>query len=137
MKPQRNKFALAALLLLTGFFIYAGPVTGNQDDKNSAADVYYGPVEPVVWTKPVMAVDFSHKTHVLESGLACASCHPGLFGFEAGAAQENPDFNHESFDAGKYCGACHTGVVAFATDTRCTACHIGVKGYERLTGGEK
>ena len=33
---------------------------------------------------------------------------------------------------GNYCGACHDGDTAFASNTRCTACHIGVNGYERL-----
>ena len=37
---------------------------------------------------------------------------------------------------GKYCGACHDGSMAFASDTKCTLCHIGVKGYNRALGIE-
>jgi hypothetical protein len=51
-----------------------------------------------------------------------------------GEAEKNDDFTMKSLYEGKYCGKCHDGSTAFASDTRCNACHIGLKGYERMTG---
>lgn len=92
------------------------------------------PEEPVVWTKPVKAVVFNHDTHTEEMGLDCESCHDELFIMESGVAQINDDFTMKSLYQGNYCGACHDGSTAFASNTRCTSCHIGVRGYARLTG---
>jgi c(7)-type cytochrome triheme protein len=93
----------------------------------------YGPEAPIIWTKPVRGVVFNHKTHTMDAEMDCESCHDDLFAMEAGLAQENDDFNMESLYAGNYCGACHDGDTAFASDTRCTTCHIGVRGVARLT----
>lgn len=95
----------------------------------------YGPEAPVVWTKPVKAVIFNHKTHTMDQGLDCDSCHDEFFEMEAGVAEEADDFTMESLYEGNYCGACHDGSTAFASNTRCTSCHIGVRGYARLMGG--
>lgn len=85
----------------------------------------------VVFNKPVKTVIFSHKGHV-EMGLDCASCHDKAFEMRVGAAEEHPEkFTMEALYAGKYCGVCHNGNDAFASNTRCTTCHIGVRGYER------
>ncbi|MDH5299356.1 MAG: cytochrome c3 family protein [Desulfobulbaceae bacterium] len=94
----------------------------------------YGPAAPIVWTKPVKAVVFSHKTHTMDAGLECDSCHDAIFEMAAGSAQEKDDFTMESLYQGKYCGACHDGSTAFASNTRCTTCHIGVQGHNRLMG---
>lgn len=61
---------------------------------------------------------FSHSTHVTDHKLACAECHPTLFGMTKGAKITMADMN-----AGKNCGACHkAGAKAFpATD--CAKCH--------------
>lgn len=109
----------------------------HDDSMAFSTEAYCGschlsPEEPVVWTKPLKAVLFSHDNHGEDMGMDCESCHNDFFLMEAGAAQENDDFNHESMDEGNYCGACHDGSTAFAYDTRCTACHIGVSGYNRL-----
>jgi c(7)-type cytochrome triheme protein len=56
---------------------------------------------------------------------------------EAGVAEENEDFTMVSLYDGGYCGSCHDGDTAFASDTRCTACHIGVRGHARLVGEEE
>lgn len=90
----------------------------------------------IIFTKPVMAVVFEHKTHVGDNGLECDSCHDGVFEMETGAAERNNDFTMESLYAGKYCGTCHDGDMAFASNTRCTVCHIGVKGYNKAMGKE-
>ncbi|HEY4744172.1 MAG TPA: c(7)-type cytochrome triheme domain-containing protein [Desulfuromonadaceae bacterium] len=82
----------------------------------------------VVYTKPVKSVLFSHKVHVEDKELSCDLCHARTFQMQALSAQENPDFTMKSLVEGKYCGTCHNGTMAFASNTRCTACHTGVKG---------
>ncbi|MDD2464876.1 MAG: cytochrome c3 family protein [Desulfobulbus sp.] len=87
--------------------------------------------DTVVFNIPVKSVIFEHKEHV-EMGLDCSSCHDREFEMRKGAAEEHPDkFTMEALYAGKYCGVCHNGSDAFASNTRCTTCHIGVKGFER------
>lgn len=90
--------------------------------------------ERIYFQKPVRTVVFEHKGHV-DMGLKCADCHPGLFETRIGAAEERPEkFVMQALYDGKFCGACHNGEAAFASDTRCTTCHIGVRGDEqRLT----
>ena len=90
----------------------------------------------IVFTKPVKAVIFDHKVHTSQ-GLDCDSCHDDVFAMETGAAEAKDDFTMASLYDGKYCGSCHDGKTAFASNTRCTACHIGVKGHNRLTGADK
>lgn len=94
----------------------------------------YGPKAPIVWVKPVKSVIFSHKVHTMDNEMDCDSCHDDLFEMEAGVAEQNEDFTMESLYEGNYCGACHDGDTAFASNTRCTACHIGVRGHARLMG---
>lgn len=94
------------------------------------------PEAPIVYDKPVKGVIFSHKTHV-DKGLACDMGHNRLFEQQAKKAQENKDFVMESLYQGKYCGACHNGSLAFASNTRCATCHIGVKGEARSKSGDK
>lgn len=94
------------------------------------------PEVPIVYDKPVKGVIFSHKAHV-EKGLSCEMCHNRLFEMQAKKAQDNKDFVMESLYQGKYCGACHNGSLAFASNTRCATCHIGVKGQKRLSGGDR
>ncbi|WP_136810214.1 c(7)-type cytochrome triheme domain-containing protein [Desulfosediminicola flagellatus] len=125
-------FIVAGAFLLAGMTLHASdaPVTDNDYDEDE-----YGPLAPVVWTKPVKTVVFNHKTHTMEAGLDCDSCHDELFEMEAGAAEEAEDFTMASLYEGNYCGACHDGETAFASNTRCTTCHIGVRGHARLVGG--
>ena len=90
------------------------------------------PTEPIVFTQPVKAVVFDHKMHIEDAGLDCESCHDDIFEQAAGTAEENGDFTMKSLYEGKYCGACHDGDTAFASNTRCAVCHIGVMGYNRM-----
>jgi len=113
---------LLALALLV--LALAGQAFGAGDDEGGGT---------IIFTKPVKAVVFEHKNH-LAQGLECDSCHDGLFEMETGVAENNEDFTMEALYKGKYCGACHDGEMAFASNTRCTVCHIGVKGYNRMTG---
>lgn len=85
----------------------------------------------ILYSEPVKSVLFSHESHA--AGFGCESCHTGMFAMEALAAQKNADFTMDSLYQGKYCGACHDGDTAFASDTRCASCHLGVKGYNRST----
>ncbi len=124
---------LPFLLLLTVVFFCVGQAVAEEEYDEEA----YGPEEPIVFVKPVKAVDFSHKIHTMGAGLECDSCHDELFQMEAGTAEQNDDFTMESLYAGKYCGACHDGDMAFASNKRCTICHIGVKGFERLHSGDE
>lgn len=87
----------------------------------------------IVFNRPVKGVVFSHKGHV-DMGLDCASCHDKAFEMRRGAAEEKPGkFNMQALYSGKYCGVCHNGNIAFASNTRCTSCHIGVKGLEKMS----
>lgn len=119
-----------AVLLLSVAMLFA---TGNEEVEEYDEDTY-GPEAPIIWTKPVKSVVFDHKVHTMGAELDCDSCHDDLFEMEAGVAEENDDFTMESLYEGLYCGACHDGSTAFASDTRCTACHIGVRGHARLLG---
>lgn len=81
----------------------------------------------ILYTKPVNTVLFSHEFHVDKQGLSCDLCHARLFPMEAAASQQHTDFTMKSLMDGNYCGACHNGVMAFASNTRCGDCHTGVK----------
>ena len=121
-----------AVLLFSAVLLFA---SGNEPVEEYDEDTY-GPEAPIVWVKPVRSVVFDHKVHTMGAELDCDSCHDDLFEMEAGAAEENDDFTMETLYAGGYCGACHDGSTAFASDTRCTACHIGVRGHARLLGAD-
>ena len=128
-------------IIIVGLAVFCYTVISASDQKATEEEPYdedtYGPEAPIIWTKPVKAVIFSHKVHTYDMEMDCDSCHDELFEMEAGLAEENEDFTMESLYQGNYCGACHDGDTAFASNTRCTACHIGVRGYARLTGESK
>lgn len=88
----------------------------------------------IVYSKPVKSVTFSHKVHVEDKGLICDMCHARTFEMKALNAQEYADFKMQALYDGKYCGACHNGTMAFASNTRCATCHTGVKGYSTQPG---
>lgn len=127
------------MLMVLGVFLLSGALlwasSDGQEQEEYDEDTY-GPQDPIVWVKPVKSVVFDHKVHTMEGGLDCDSCHDDIFEMEAGVAEENEDFTMETLYEGGYCGACHDGSTAFASDTRCTACHIGVRGHARLLGAD-
>jgi len=95
----------------------------------------HNPPGKIVFTKPVKAVVFDHTMHVDDLGFNCTNCHSEVFTMKIGAAEEDEKaFTMDALYKGKYCGACHDGDQAFASNTRCTVCHIGVKGFDRLFG---
>jgi c(7)-type cytochrome triheme protein len=87
----------------------------------------------IIYSKPVKAVLFSHKSHAA-MGLDCNACHDKLFQMEALSAQNKPDFNMKGLYDKKYCGSCHAkDGMAFASDTQCARCHIGTKGFNKAS----
>lgn len=124
---KRSKYSVGSLIVLPVLVLAAllmgGRVVEAGDDDGGT----------IVFTKPVKAVIFEHKNHIAQ-GLDCDSCHSGLFEMATGTAEGNDDFTMDSLYKGKYCGACHDGNTAFASNTRCTVCHIGVKGFNRMSG---
>jgi len=123
---KQLRLPLLFIMSMMAFLTAAGPALAES---SGGGEIYY--------TKPVKAVLFSHKLHVDERGLGCDMCHTQLFEMQALAAQERPDFTMKSLYAGKYCGACHNGKMAFASDTQCARCHDGVKGYEAALASGK
>jgi c(7)-type cytochrome triheme protein len=133
MKRKKSSLKKLLSIAVSGAFLLVGIQTIGAQEEAYDEDTY-GPANPIIWTKPVKGVVFSHKTHTLGAGLDCDSCHSGMFEMAAGTAEENEDFTMQSLYDGNYCGSCHDGSMAFASNTRCTSCHVGVKGYNRLTG---
>jgi len=115
------------LVLATVALAFGGQAFGEDGDEDGGT---------IVFTQPVKAVIFEHKNHI-EQGLECDSCHDDLFEMETGAAESKDDFTMAALYEGKYCGACHDGDMAFASNTRCTVCHIGVKGYNKMMGNDQ
>lgn len=111
-----------------------GDTAFSANDSSMCASCHAAP-DTIVFTKPVKAVVFEHKVHVDDMGLSCADCHSGIFKMDIGNAEKDPDaFVMNALYKGEYCGACHDGETAFASDTHCTTCHIGVMGFDRLFG---
>lgn len=125
------------ILMVLGVFLLSGALLSASSDEQ-VQDEYdedtYGPKDSIVWEKPVKSVVFDHKVHTMTAELDCDSCHDDLFEMEAGAAEANEDFTMATLYEGGYCGSCHDGSTAFASNTRCTTCHIGVRGQARLLG---
>lgn len=125
------------LMLVLGAGLFSGALlfaASNTQDKSEYDEDAYGPKAPIVWVNPVKSVVFEHKVHTMGAGLACDSCHDSLFEMESGAAEKKDDFTMAALYKGGYCGSCHDGSTAFASNTRCTSCHIGVRGHARLKG---
>ncbi len=110
-----------------------GDMAFGANDKDECITCHVPPPN-LYFSKPVKAVVFDHILHT-SFGLDCASCHDELFKMKNGNAEKDEHaFTMESLYDGQYCGACHDGNLAFASNTNCTFCHIGVMGYERIMG---
>ena len=120
--------ACSVLIVLNSASVFAEDLESIKAD---LADMSNG--GDIVYTKPVKAVLFSHKAHVLNLGLQCAWCHDETFQMEAGAMEDSgTSVDMASLCNERYCGTCHNGDIAFSTTTQCARCHIGVKGYDKL-----
>lgn len=124
---QTTRFRTACLMFLFSLLIGAVFVLHGLPAEAEQA----GLGGDVLFTQPVKTVIFSHKNHVEDLNMSCNACHDKLFPMDSGATEKQADFNHKSFDKGKYCGACH-GRTASPMNTECTKCHIGVKGHAKL-----
>ena len=109
---MREKLIILLILIAIGFTTSFAMSAGDQ----SASGILY--------TQPIESVIFRHQDHA-QKGTSCITCHSGLFEMEALHAQKNKDFTMASLYKGKYCGACHNGKKAFASDTQCARCHLG------------
>ncbi len=109
---MRKRLVLLLIFILIAFT----PSLGLSAGEKSAGGILY--------TKPIESVIFRHQDHS-QKNISCNTCHSGLFAMEALQAQKNKDFTMESLYKGKYCGACHNGKNAFASDTQCARCHLG------------
>ncbi len=116
---MKKKIVLGILLMISMLVFF---------DEAVFADASHG--GDIIYSKPVKSVIFSHKLHAEDRGLSCEMCHNSLFDAVALKAQQKSDFNMDSLYKGKYCGACHNGQMAFASNTQCARCHTGVKGYK-------
>ncbi|MBU0483840.1 MAG: cytochrome c3 family protein [Proteobacteria bacterium] len=126
-RRDKSVIKLLSLLVIASVLLIFGGQAMGEDEEDGGT---------IVFTKPVMSVVFEHKIHISQ-GLECDSCHDDIFVMETGVAESKDDFTMESLYQGKYCGACHDGETAFASNTRCTTCHIGVKGFNKMQGGGK
>jgi c(7)-type cytochrome triheme protein len=99
-------------------------------DISPAAEKNFSDGGGILYTEPVKSVIFRHQYHVDVKNISCEKCHSGLFDMQALQAQEKNDFIMDSLYKGKYCGACHNGKDAFASDTQCARCHIRADGLE-------
>ncbi|MBI3016232.1 MAG: hypothetical protein HYY65_14480 [Candidatus Tectomicrobia bacterium] len=68
-------------------------------------------------------VTFRHGSHIDMKQPNCTACHSQLFRIlEAGMPAEGGKISHERMQAGRQCGACHSGKSAFDLQN-CPACH--------------
>ncbi len=116
------------------------------DSSTQCESCHFPPTEIIVFNKPVKSVIFDHDIHVEKENLACDSCHKEVFAMKKGDVEgqefilsEDPAEKRIYLENlhSKYCGTCHDSSQAFGYLTRCTVCHIGVKGYDKMTGGDK
>lgn len=80
-----------------------------------------GPGKTLTWQGGGQGqVVFQGKKHAKE-GFGCKDCHPGLFSMKQGTAT----MTMAAMDRGEFCGACHNGKTAFATNNpkKCHECH--------------
>lgn len=63
-------------------------------------------------------VTFDGKFHA-DKGLKCNDCHTKVFQMKKGSTK----MKMADINAGKFCGTCHNGTKAFATDVNCAKCH--------------
>lgn len=103
-----KKFVLSLLTALLFSTVFAGATNAV-------------PIGRVLeWETGISTVVFSGTAHA-EKGLSCSECHPKPFMMQKGYAR----MKMVEIIAGKYCGACHDGKRAFASNQAetCARCH--------------
>ena len=78
------------------------------------------PGKTVAWETPMGKVTFDGKIHA-DKGLKCLDCHSKIFRMKKGSTEMKMADIH----AGKFCGECHNGTKAYATNNpdNCVRCH--------------
>ncbi len=114
----KSPIVLSAIVGLSTSLFLAGNSFAD-DDYDVKAN---GPKSSIIWNTPVKAT-FDHKVHTMDAGLECSSCHDDIFSMQRGTALNSKKFTMQAMADGLFCGACHDGDTAFATDSNCMACH--------------
>ncbi len=107
MNRMKTRLALMFVsLMFSGFPIASHAVPGGQS---------------ITWPGNGQGrVVFEGKEHA-EKGYGCKDCHPALFQMKKGSEK----ITMAALDKGQFCGACHNGKTAFATNDprKCHECH--------------
>ncbi|PLX97936.1 MAG: hypothetical protein C0622_12100 [Desulfuromonas sp.] len=104
-RPPLTRYELEELIELT---VYTG-------QPEYYGDVLFAQHNGSRKFKPVV---FSHQLH--RQRFSCSLCHTELeFSFTRGETGVTRD----DYLNGRYCGACHDGTTAFATESACDRCH--------------
>jgi c(7)-type cytochrome triheme protein len=114
----KNPFLTSCVITLSASLLLAANGLASEEYDVKA----YGPKSPIVWTTPIKAT-FDHSIHTMDAGLDCSSCHDDIFSMQRGTAVNSKKFTMKAMAEGDFCGSCHDGDTAFATDTNCMACH--------------
>lgn len=109
--------ATSIITLSTSLLLTTAAMADDEYDVKA-----YGPKSEIVWNTPIKAT-FEHKVHTMDAGMECSSCHDDIFSMQRGVAVKSKKFTMQAMAEGQFCGACHDGDTAFATDTNCMACH--------------
>src|SRR5512141_312965 len=109
------------------FFLSAAVVEGGWDSPPAPPPEEFGNllIDRTSTKNKVKPVTFSHWSH--RRNYTCSVCHSELdFAFKVNLSEITEKENQ----AGKYCGACHNGRIAFGHDKpNCEKCHNGNRGY--------
>ena len=78
------------------------------------------PGKTVTWDTPMGKVTFDGKNHA-DAKVGCLDCHSKIFKMKKGSNT----FTMADINAGKFCGKCHNGKRAFASNDpdNCAICH--------------
>ena len=78
------------------------------------------PGKTVTWETPMGKVTFDGKNHA-DAKVGCLDCHSKIFKMKKGSTV----FSMADINAGKFCGKCHNGKRAFASNDpgNCEICH--------------
>ncbi|MFA6465964.1 MAG: hypothetical protein WCT30_09430, partial [Desulfurivibrionaceae bacterium] len=91
-RNNKSVLSMVGLAAVAGLLVFSSLSFGEEAYDEDT----YGPKAPIIWTKPVKGVVFYHKTHTMDAGLTCDSCHDSVFQMAAGTAEQNADFTMDS-----------------------------------------
>jgi c(7)-type cytochrome triheme protein len=124
--PQHAEAAAMRIALL---LVAAALLAGTPPAHAEYADVVLNRRSEAAGVRPVI---FPHWFHRIR--YRCKVCHFEL-GFEMRAGSN--DVTMDDIVAGRFCGMCHNGTIAWAAD-RCDLCHAGKPGLAtRIHGGHE